>query len=413
MTTFERTEVQFVPGWMVIGAMQGRTAPFDEFISAPTSKPEPCRDNFAITTVERARGQIVLFAVADGISSEPNSESGSRHAVSTALEGLENECGDELPNRAALERVFRRVHRRLAGVAASLEQELSTFGTTLMVGVLDTTDGRLVSASIGDCFIVADDGQELHWFPNDLIFQPTGAVHPITDPNWSKAVKYSQFPTPVVTVIAFSDGLLHIMFEVDRRNVQKVVRSPHRKAVDAIRSAVLQADNVSRARNLSTLLGMRSDTKLMADDRTIVLLQCIHAAPGSSTVFSRKSLPISASQPARSLSTGSVVQDTESVEQSAIVPALSTRQASQEQHDARPGAAQLREDTSYKLTAILALVVAVLSIQLAEFIIPRIGSLNAWINNIDSQRTTPLQRPHPTTEQPAPHDGAVSIPPSP
>ena len=85
-------------------------------------------------------------------------------------------------------------------------------------------------------------------------------------------VRYQVF-TQVATVLGFTDGLQHILFEVDRSHPEQAVRIPYKKAVDSVVRAILETENVSRTRSLATLLGLRQDAKQISDDRTLIVIQ--------------------------------------------------------------------------------------------------------------------------------------------
>lgn len=123
-------------------------------------------------------------------------------------------------------------------------------------------------------------------FPSSQIPEPSGAVHSLTSKSWNRVLNYDMCPFLVDTVIAITDGLQQIMFEVDRTNSNQAVRSPHSRAISAIKAAVLEPTSVSRTRDLSAFLGIRDNKWLMVDDRTIIVLRHLEdsSLPRSATI---------------------------------------------------------------------------------------------------------------------------------
>ena len=152
MVTFERTEVDLAPGWIIVGAMQGKTVPFDRFCDTPNFEPVPCRDHFEIDIVRQPDDKLIRFAVADGISSELNSDLGARHAVKAAMIGLDELCRNGFPDKGEFEKLFGGIHQYLALNAEKWRCSLESLGTTLLVGVFDRHSGYFACASVGDAY---------------------------------------------------------------------------------------------------------------------------------------------------------------------------------------------------------------------------------------------------------------------
>jgi hypothetical protein len=269
---FERTQVELISGWLIVGAKQGKKEPFDRLLRTRKAPRTLCADEFEINHVQMGNDAIICFAVADGVGDAPYADIGAREAVRVAVNALADECESRHISRVELERVLHSVHRHLINHSVQRNIDPSDLATTLAVGALDTTDARLVVAGIGDAFFVAQRNERTWSFPPLDNFEPNAGTYSIVDPRWKEIARYEDCPFQPQTVIAFTDGLRHVMFKVDRASAQQST-IPHVDAIQVFRQAIMQSDNASRGRAVAALLGVSGDRKLMEDDRTVLILQ--------------------------------------------------------------------------------------------------------------------------------------------
>ncbi|WP_084788942.1 protein phosphatase 2C domain-containing protein [Bradyrhizobium sp. Cp5.3] len=288
---FERTQVELVSNWLVVGAKQGKKGPLEELIRTRKRSRFLCADEFSVDQVNTEAGSLICFAIADGVGNEIRADIGAREATRHATQSLVIECRNGRVTRHALERVLDSVHRRLNSCAEQEKTAASAFATTLLVGVLHTESAALVCASVGDAFLVAQGTERIWSSPPIEDFEPNGGTFSITDKSWHRIVRYDECPFPVTTAIAFTDGLRHVMFKVDR-NSAKQITTPHEEAIQAFRQAIMPSENASRGRVVAALLGASQDPRLMEDDRTVLILHDLATTERTSLLAAKPSAPL-------------------------------------------------------------------------------------------------------------------------
>lgn len=278
-STFERTQVDLVSGWLIVGAKQGKKEALDNILRTGTSVQTLCADEFSIRHV-RAKNEVICFAIADGVGKHIHADIGAAEAVREGVNTLAAHFDD--PAITGLEQTLAHVHQHLLTLAAENRIKASDLATTLLIGALYPEKKRLICAGVGDAFLVAEAEGQFWSFPPRESFEPNAGTFSITDKNWARIARYGECPIPVSTIVAFTDGILHVMFKVDREN-SAPISVPHEEAIHVFREAIMQPDNLSRGRIVSALLGRSDDRKLMEDDRAVIIFQSLDRDVSSSS----------------------------------------------------------------------------------------------------------------------------------
>jgi hypothetical protein len=163
---------------------------------------QPCQDAFAVREVPER--ELVIFAVADGLGSQPLSHIGSEVATRAAVERLAREGQWDV--RTML-RAFRSARRALRTEAATRGVHLRELATTLQVGVLGPHGAT--AAMVGDGAMVAgrSGGQVL------LAPEPGGyanEVAPLTATLWRMHFHYAH-QDGARWMLGFTDGLTRLL----------------------------------------------------------------------------------------------------------------------------------------------------------------------------------------------------------
>ena len=407
--TFERTQVDLVPGWLIVAAKQGKKAAFDKLLQTGEAPRALCADEFDLRHVQTEGDSTVCFAIADGVGNEPDADLGARLAVGEAVDAMAEQRRIGAGDRIEFEKVLDAVHRRLVGFAEGRRIAPSTIATTLLIGSLDTASAKLACACVGDAFVVAQSENRTWSFPPLDEFEVNAGTYSITDRNWGVIARYGECPFAAGTIIAFTDGLRHVMFKIDRADPRQVA-TPHEDAILVFRKAIMDSDNASRGRAVSALLGFSDDRKMMEDDRTIIIMQKVAEGKGASRPAIHKEAPSPISASPR----GDAAPPRDSTERRDLEKNL--RQPTQAQRD--PDSSQLLRSQyiSYatlnrKLSLSIGLGIVTSLLLLLSFAI-EMATLHTAVTrtspaNLAGPASTPPLRPAAGTAAPAP-----STPPS-
>lgn len=164
----------------------------------------PCQDACSYRTLSGA----TLIAVADGLGSAAQSETGSKLAVAAAIQALET----MLSTNAAMEReelvreAARTARRALEGQQNS---RLNDLACTLILALFETK--QLTVAHVGDGAVVADFNGALQMVsgPGDSEF--TNEVIPLTSSTWERELRITSAGM-AESIAVFTDGCQRAAF---------------------------------------------------------------------------------------------------------------------------------------------------------------------------------------------------------
>jgi hypothetical protein len=223
----------------------------------------PCQDYVG----SRINGERLVVAVADGLGSATNSETGARLAVEAALAVTDDsEPGSGADLQARARSALRAARHRLEEEAAEEEAELRDYACTLII--LATEGAATCVAHIGDGGAVGldDNGLLLLSDPGDSEY--TNEVEPLTSDTWEDAIRCSTTFTDLRAVAVFTDGC-------QRAGLRRVDGElhPHEGFFLPLFSFARDATDVEAAQaELAALLAGAKMSEYSEDDKTLALV---------------------------------------------------------------------------------------------------------------------------------------------
>jgi hypothetical protein len=219
-----------------------------------------CQDHHAYALVQRAGGDALLIAVADGAGSAAASFHGAKTAVDEALRFL-GEALDPL-GAGVIAGCFAAARARVLDVAAEGDRDPREYASTLLV-VAATADGTL-AGQIGDGAVVIDDGElrALTW-PQQGEY--ANSTHFLVDDDALDRVALAE-AGPAQRIAAFTDGLQSLALQFETRTPFEPFFAPFFAYLETTPKADGEIERELRAYLESEPVNARTD-----DDKSLVL----------------------------------------------------------------------------------------------------------------------------------------------
>jgi serine/threonine protein phosphatase PrpC len=238
-----------------------------------------CQDHCGYTIVERAGGDALVIAVADGAGTATASFHGAKTAVEAALAHLTealadsvllgdgDAAADELDTRDALgsgtiAECFVAARERVLAMAADYEHDAREYASTLLV-VVATPDVTL-AGQIGDGAIVVDDGtlRAATW-PQQGEY--ANATHFLVQDDALERLVTAELGA-AQRIAVFSDGLQSLALQYESRSPYEPFFVPFFAYLESAAKPDAEVEDELRAYLDSASVNARTD-----DDKSLVL----------------------------------------------------------------------------------------------------------------------------------------------
>lgn len=223
-----------------------------------------CQDHLAYALVERADGDALVIALADGAGSAAASFHGAKTAVDAAiayltraLDGSEAQDAD-----AMIAACFADARQRVLAVAAEYEHDAREYSSTLLVAV--ATPSATSVGQVGDGAIVLDDGElrAITWPQQGEYANTTHFL--VEDDALERLVVAGGGPARRIAV--FSDGLQSLALRYDTRTPHEPFFEPLFAYLASAPKPDAEVEDELRAYLGSPAVNARTD-----DDKSLVV----------------------------------------------------------------------------------------------------------------------------------------------
>jgi hypothetical protein len=238
-----------------------------------------CQDHCAYAVVERAAGDALIVAVADGAGTAPASFHGAKAAVEVAtahlaealadapLLGDGDAAADELDARdavgtATIAAAFAAARERVLALAAEEARDVRDYASTLLLAV--ATPDATLAGQIGDGAIVIDDGalRAATWPQQGEYANVTHFL--VQDDALERLVTVELGPARRIAV--FSDGLQSLALQYESQSPYEPFFAPFFDYLESAAKPDAEVEDELRAYLDSAGVNARTD-----DDKSLVL----------------------------------------------------------------------------------------------------------------------------------------------
>jgi Protein phosphatase 2C len=222
-----------------------------------------CQDHSAYALVERADGDALVVALADGAGSAAASYHGAKTAVESAIAHLTAALGkQEALSVEDIVRCFGAARERVLEVAAEYEHDAREYSSTLLVAV--ATPHATLVGQIGDGAIVVDDGlmRAATWPQQGEYANVTSFL--VQDDAMELLVTAESGPAQRIAL--FSDGLQNLALDYETKTPYEPFFTPFFAYLATASKPDAEVEQELRAYLDSPAVNARTD-----DDKSLVL----------------------------------------------------------------------------------------------------------------------------------------------
>jgi hypothetical protein len=248
----------FLSGWRMFGASHQGLDHLERRL--------PCQDAFEYG----ASDHLIWIAVADGLGGERQSDFGAQFVVNQISALIRN----SLTNQSAqteedLQRMFEHCRELLLHQANVSHCDAREFSTTLQLVLINTKDGILHYAAVGDghC-IISLQNRECRVLGDQRVRPSIGIAHLLYDRS-DKYTHVESVPLDAIDgIFVFTDGLDKLFLQ--RRTAANIGKRVNVDAIATLNEIIIRAEDETRGVFvLNTLVSARQHDAL-TDDKTLV-----------------------------------------------------------------------------------------------------------------------------------------------
>ncbi|BCA07779.1 PP2C family serine/threonine-protein phosphatase [Bradyrhizobium diazoefficiens] len=184
---------------------------------------QPCQDSVDVKLVRSLSGPVLISAVSDGAGSAAHSEIGSRAAVTTVANLIENflQAGGQVGSidREAALKWLAEIQSAISIIASESEASTREFACTLLVAVIAPKEA--VFFQVGDgAMVVREEGDEgwayIFWPQHGEYINSTNFI---TASNATEFMEFAAVSRRIESFSAFSDGIESLVLHYATKTV--------------------------------------------------------------------------------------------------------------------------------------------------------------------------------------------------
>lgn len=233
---------------------------------------QPCQDSVDVKLVRSLSGPVLISAVSDGAGSAAHSEIGSRAAVTTVANLIENflQAGGRVGSidREAALKWLAEIQSAISIIASEFEASTREFACTLLVAVIAPEEAAFFQVGDG-AMVVREEGDEgwayIFWPQHGEYINSTNFI---TASNATEFMEFAAVSRRIESFSAFSDGIESLVLHY----ATKTVHDPFfNNMIAPLHEALNEGLDDGLSASLSNYLNSDRICARTDDDKSLVL----------------------------------------------------------------------------------------------------------------------------------------------